>query len=193
MRDVLDQLRGKMGGLSKDQQAAAASTIFGKEAMSGALAVINASDEDYKKLTKSIDGSKGASKRMAKEMEGGIGGAMRKMKSAIESLAISLGDALAPMLYKAAKWITSLANKFSNLPTGVQKTIAVVGLLAAAIGPLLMVFGVMASTIGTAITVLGSLMTSMRTLSFLSKTSAAATGIWNGVTATARGIANGFR
>lgn len=193
MRDVLDQLRGKMGGLSKDQQAAAASTIFGKEAMSGALAVINASDEDYKKLTKSIDGSKGASKRMAKEMEGGIGGAMRKMKSAIESLAISLGDALAPMLYKAAKWITSLANKFSNLPTGVQKTIAVVGLLAAAIGPLLMVFGVMVSTIGTAITALGSLMTSMRTLSFLSKTSAAATGIWNGVTATARGIANGYR
>ncbi|MBF9278048.1 phage tail tape measure protein [Staphylococcus epidermidis] len=193
MRDVLDQLRTKMGGLSKDQQAAAASTIFGKEAMSGALAVINASDEDYKKLTKSIDGSNGASKRMANEMEGGIGGAMRKMKSAIESLAISLGDALAPMLYKVAKWITSLANKFSNLPTGVQKTIAVVGLLAAAIGPLLMVFGVMASTIGTAITVLGSLMTSMRTLSFLSKTSAAATGIWNGVTATARGIANGYR
>ncbi|MBM6017165.1 phage tail tape measure protein [Staphylococcus epidermidis] len=193
MRDVLDQLRGKMGGLSKDQQAAAASTIFGKEAMSGALAVINASDEDYKKLTKSIDGSKGASKRMANEMEGGIGGAMRKMKSAIESLAISLGDALAPMLYKVATWVTKLANKFSNLPTGVQKTIAVVGLLAAAIGPLLMVFGVMASTIGTAITVLGSLMTSMRTLSFLSKTSAAATGIWNGVTATARGIANGYR
>ncbi|WP_426806642.1 phage tail tape measure protein [Staphylococcus capitis] len=193
MRDVLDQLRGKMGGLSKDQQAAAASTIFGKEAMSGALAVINALDEDYKKLTKSIDGSKGASKRMANEMEGGIGGAMRKMKSAIESLAISLGDALAPMLYKVATWVTKLANKFSNLPTGVQKTIAVVGLLAAAIGPLLMVFGVMASTIGTAITVLGSLMTSMRTLSFLSKTSAAATGIWNGVTATARGIANGYR
>lgn len=193
MRDVMDQLRDKMGGLSKDQQAAAASTIFGKEAMSGALAVINASDEDYKKLTKSIDGSKGASKRMAKEMEGGIGGAMRKMKSAIESLAISLGDALAPMLYKAAKWITSLANKFTNLPKGIQKTIAIVGLLAAAIGPLLMVFGVMASTIGTAITVLGSLMTSMRTLSFLSKTSAAATGIWNGVTATARGIAEGYR
>lgn len=193
MRDVMDQLRTKMGGLSKDQQAAAASTIFGKEAMSGALAVINASDEDYKKLTKSIDGSSGASKKMANEMEGGIGGAMRKMKSAIESLAISLGDALAPILYKVATWVTKLATKFSNLPSGVQKTIAVVGLLAAAIGPLLMVFGVMVSTIGTAITTLGSLMTSMRTLSLLSKTSAAATSIWNGVTATARGIANGYR
>ncbi|WP_390579790.1 phage tail tape measure protein, partial [Staphylococcus pseudintermedius] len=48
MRDVMDQLRGKFKGLSKDQQASAAATIFGKEAMSGALAVINASDEDYK-------------------------------------------------------------------------------------------------------------------------------------------------
>ena len=158
MRDVLDQLRGKMGGLSKDQQAAAASTIFGKEAMSGALAVINASDEDYKKLTKSIDGSNGASKRMANEMEGGIGGAMRKMKSAIESLAISLGDALAPMLYKVATWVTKLANKFSSLPTGVQKTIAVVGLLAAAIGPLVLVMGMFTSAIGSIATTLGPVM-----------------------------------
>ena len=49
---------------------------------------------------------------MANEMEGGIGGAMRKMKSAIESLAISLGDALAPILYKVATWVTKLATKF---------------------------------------------------------------------------------
>ncbi|MCG2470537.1 phage tail tape measure protein [Staphylococcus epidermidis] len=187
MRDVMDQLRTKMGGLSKDQQAAAASTIFGKEAMSGALAVINASDEDYKKLTKSIDGSSGASKRMANEMEGGIGGAMRKMKSAIESLAISLGDALAPMLYKIATWVTKLASKFSNLPSGVQKTIAVVGLLAAAIGPLLMVFGVMVSTIGSAMTVLGPLMTSIKTLSFITRAWGAATAFTNTILGVAKG------
>lgn len=187
MRDVMDQLRTKMGGLSKDQQAAAASTIFGKEAMSGALAVINASDEDYKKLTKSIDGSSGASKRMANEMEGGIGGVMRKMKSAIESLAISLGDALAPMLYKIATWVTKLASKFSNLPSGVQKTIAVVGLLAAAIGPLLMVFGVMVSTIGSAMTVLGPLMTSIKTLSFITRAWGAATAFTNTILGVAKG------
>ena len=51
----------------KTNKRTAASTIFGKEAMSGALAVINASDEDYKKLTKSIDGSKGASKEWLKK------------------------------------------------------------------------------------------------------------------------------
>ncbi|RYS38815.1 phage tail tape measure protein, partial [Staphylococcus pseudintermedius] len=80
MRDVMDQLRGKFKGLSKDQQASAAATIFGKEARRGALAVINASDEDHKKLNKSIDNSAGASKRMADAKEGGIGGSIHRMK-----------------------------------------------------------------------------------------------------------------
>ena len=74
MRKLLDQLREKFKHLSKDQQASSAATIFGKEAMSGALAIINASDEDYQKLTKSIDSSTGASKRMADTMESGLGG-----------------------------------------------------------------------------------------------------------------------
>src|SRR5699024_8757239 len=187
MREVMGNLREKFKGLSKDQQAAAASTIFGKEAMSGALAVINASDEDYKKLTKSIDGSKGASKRMADEMEGGIGGAMRKMKSAVEGMVIALGDALAPMLFKLAGFISKLAGGFTKLPNSIQKVIAVVGLLAAAIGPLLMVLGVMVSTIGSAMTVLGPLMTSIKTLSFITRAWGVATAFTNTILGVAKG------
>ena len=158
MRDVIDQLRGKMSGLSKDQQAAAAATIFGKESMSGALAIVNASDEDYQKLTKSIDGSKGASKRMAKEMEGGIGGSLRKMKSAIESLAISIGDVLAPFIRKLADGIASIATKLTNMHGWVQGTIVAFGVLVAAIGPVLFVLGAFISVMGSAMTTLGPLL-----------------------------------
>lgn len=158
MRDVMDQLRSSMGGLSKDQQAAAAATIFGKESMSGALAVVNASEKDYKKLTKSIDGSKGASKRMAKEMEGGIGGSMRKMKSAVESLAISIGDVVAPFIGKAADAIAGLATKLTNLPGWLQGTIVAFGALAAAIGPLTLVVGVFTASLGSIMTTLGPIM-----------------------------------
>ncbi|MCQ3819234.1 phage tail tape measure protein [Staphylococcus xylosus] len=157
MRDVVDQLRGKMSGLSKDQQAAAAATIFGKESMSGALAVVNASEEDYNKLTKSIDGSKGASKRMSKEMESGIGGSFRKMKSAVESLAISIGDVLAPFLRKAADAIASLATKFANMPSWLQGTIVAFGTLAAAIGPIVLVTGMFTAALGSVMTTLGPL------------------------------------
>ncbi|WP_426443923.1 phage tail tape measure protein [Staphylococcus xylosus] len=158
MRDVMDQLRSSMGGLSKDQQAAAAATIFGKESMSGALAVVNASEKDYKKLTKSIDGSKGASKRMAKEMEGGIGGSMRKMKSAVESLAISIGDVVAPFIGKAADAVSGLATKLTNLPGWLQGVIVAFGALAAAIGPLTLVVGLFTASLGSIMTTLGPIM-----------------------------------
>ncbi|MDU0465834.1 phage tail tape measure protein, partial [Staphylococcus chromogenes] len=141
MRDVMDQLRSKFRGLSKDQQASAAATIFGKEAMSGALAVINASDEDYKKLTQSIDNSTGASKRMSDEMEGGIGGSIRKMKSAIESLAISIGDVLAPHIRKAADFLAMLADKFTSMPGWVKTGVVGLGIFAAALGPLILTTG----------------------------------------------------
>jgi hypothetical protein len=48
-------LREKMGNLSESEQAAAASAIFGKNAMAGWLAIINASDQDFEKLTGAID------------------------------------------------------------------------------------------------------------------------------------------
>ncbi|RIL95822.1 phage tail tape measure protein, partial [Staphylococcus equorum] len=187
MRDVMDQLRGKFKGLSKEQQASAAATIFGKEAMSGALAIINASDEDYQKLTKSIDGSKGAAKRMSDEMEGGIGGSIRQMKSAIESLAISIGDVMAPYIKKLAEWVSHAATKLNVMPKGTQKVVVGFGLLAAAIGPLLMALGVMVSTIGSAMTVIGPLMTSIKTLSFITKGWALATGFLNTILGVARG------
>lgn len=200
MRDVMDQLRGKFKGLSKDQQASAAATIFGKEAMSGALAVINASDEDYKKLTKSIDNSSGASKRMADEMEGGIGGSFRKLKSAIESLAISIGDVLAPYLKHMADWLSKVTAKLNAMPKGTQKVVVGIGLVAAAIGPLLVTMGVMVSTIGASLKVLGPLFTGLGRLTLLTR---GANGqiklftltqkVWNGVVKTSKNIADAYR
>ncbi|MFT2203336.1 phage tail tape measure protein [Staphylococcus chromogenes] len=200
MRDVMDQLRGKFKGLSKDQQASAAATIFGKEAMSGALAIINASDEDYKKLTKSIDNSTGASKRMSDEMEGGIGGSLRQMKSAIESLAISIGDVMAPYIKKLAEWLSHAANKLNEMPKGTQKVVVGLGLVAAAIGPLLVTLGVMVSTIGSAMTVLGPLMLGIRNFTIATKLANGSTKlwsgtqkIWNGIVTTSKAIADGYR
>ncbi|EMC0268162.1 phage tail tape measure protein [Staphylococcus pseudintermedius] len=200
MRDVMDQLRGKFKGLSKDQQASAAATIFGKEAMSGALAVINASDEDYKKLTKSIDNSAGASKRMADEMEGGIGGSIRRMKSAIESLAISIGDVLAPYIKRLAEWVANAATKLNEMPKGTQKVVVALGLVAAAIGPLLVTLGVMVSTIGASFKVLGPLFKVIGKLTLLTrgangqlKIFTATQKIWNGVVSASKAIADGYR
>lgn len=152
-RTIMGDLREKMGGLSETQKASAAATIFGKEAMSGWLAIINSSDKDFNKLTNAIDNSQGSTKRMVNTMEGGIGGAFRNLKSAIEGLGIAIGERLAPYIEKAAKYITDLAQKFKALSPAQQDTIIKIALVVAAIGPLLIAIGKVFKTIKTVITV----------------------------------------
>ena len=52
--ETMGKLREAFSGLSEADQAMYASNIFGQEAMSGMLAIINASDEDFQKLTTNI-------------------------------------------------------------------------------------------------------------------------------------------
>ena len=65
--------------------------------------------------------------------------AIEELKGSLETAAIQIGDTLAPIVQKVAELITALVNKFSALPEGVQQVIVVVGILVAALGPLLMV------------------------------------------------------
>lgn len=59
LKGAMDNIRSSLGGLAEDEQTAAASTIFGKEAMAGMLAIVNASEDDYNKLSTAIYNSKG--------------------------------------------------------------------------------------------------------------------------------------
>lgn len=143
MRDVMDDMRGKFKTLSKDQQAAAAATIFGKEAMSGALAVINASETDYNKLSKAIDGSEGSAKKMSNTMEKGLGGSLRSLKSAAEELGLSVYETIEPALAGMVRGLKASVDYLNKLPNGAK--VAVVGLMGvtAAIGPLSLGIGLL--------------------------------------------------
>src|SRR5690625_7561216 len=85
---LLGDLRESFSTLSEDQKASAAATIFGKEAMSGMLAVLNASESDFNKLTKAITNSDGVAKEMADTMQNNLAGKLTALKSALEELAI---------------------------------------------------------------------------------------------------------
>lgn len=106
LSEVLDNLRSSLGGLSKTEQTAAASTLFGKEAMAGMLAIIKTSDEDYKKLTDQIYNADGASKQMADTMLDNMNGSFTLLQSAVDGAKIALGERLSPYLREFATWIT---------------------------------------------------------------------------------------
>ncbi|WP_195346586.1 phage tail tape measure protein [Paraclostridium sordellii] len=154
-REVMSDLREKMGGLDEATQASAVATIFGKEAMSGWLSIINASEGDFNKLANAIDNSEGATAKMAKTMSENAKGSLAEMKSALEGAAIKVFQALAPAITSVAKDITKLATSFSNLSPHTQEFIVKAGMAAIAMGPVTSGLGHVTSGIGGLIGTVG--------------------------------------
>ncbi|MFB5067273.1 MAG: phage tail tape measure protein, partial [Candidatus Wallacebacter cryptica] len=155
--EVMLNLRSSLGGLTEAEQAAAAATIFGKEAMSGALAIVNASEADFNKLSNAINNSAGAANRMAEEMQDNLQGRLTALKSAIEGVALQLYDAMKPALEAMVAVVQKIVDWIAKLSPEMQTAIVVIAGLAAAVGPLLIVLGFMASGLGSILTILPAL------------------------------------
>lgn len=146
LQDVMIMLREKMGSLDEATQGAAASTLFGKEALAGMLSIINASDEDFEKLTTAIYNCDGSAQTMAETMQNNLNGKLTQLKSALEGVAISFGEVLIPTLMKVVESITNVVQKFANLDERTRKLILIIGAIATSIGPLLLVIGKLITT-----------------------------------------------
>ena len=118
LRDIIIQLREKFGKLSETEKAATASTLFGKEAMSGMLAIINASDADFNKLTDNISNADGAAKQMADTLNDNLKGDITIAKSALEGFGITIYETLDTDLRGAVqlgtKYIDELSKAFTD-------------------------------------------------------------------------------
>ncbi|MBU5227857.1 phage tail tape measure protein [Clostridium senegalense] len=105
LKSVIDMLREKMGGLDEATQAAAAADLFGKEAMSGMLSIINASESDYNKLTNAIYNSDGAAKAMSETRLDNLKGQIEELSGAAETMKIDLATKLAPYTKEFITWL----------------------------------------------------------------------------------------
>ena len=155
-RDVMVDLRKGMADLSETEKTQIASTIAGKNAMSGFLSIINASDSDFNKLADAIDNSDGAALKMAETMQDNLGGQVTILKSQMQELAISVGDTLVPMAKKAVKAAQNLTNWFNNLSAGGKDAAVKIGLMAGAAGPLLLATGGMAKAFSGSVKAIAS-------------------------------------
>ena len=183
LKETMDFLREAMGNMSKAEQTQAATAIFGKEAMSGMLAIINASDADYKKLIKKINNCNGAAENMAETMQDNLSGQLTTLQSALQELAIAFGEILMPYIRKAAEVIQGFVEKLNGMSEGQKKVVATIALIVAAIGPLLIMVGKVATGI-SAITGLFSKMKTLTTItSIIGKLKGAFTALFGVIAA----------
>ena len=141
LHETIDILRDSFKGLDGSQQAEIASMIFGQRAMSGMLGIINASEEDYNKLTTAIQNSSGSADEMAKIMNDNLQGDLVLLKSAVEGAAIAIGEKLRPFIRDVVQKIKEWVDWFNQLDPATQDMIVKLGIFAAAIGPVVFVLG----------------------------------------------------
>ena len=146
--EVLGILRDKFSGLSESEQIAAASAIFGKNQMAPWLALINSAPEEVDNLSAALD-EEGTALEMQANMMSGFGGSIEQLKSGLDVLATSMGEALAPTIQVVVKHVQNLVDKFNGLSPKMQRVVAIIAVVAAAIGPVLLILGGLITAIGT--------------------------------------------
>lgn len=191
--DELEELNLRTFGAEEAEKARAAAMLGGTRAMSGLLAIANATTEDYEKLTQAVDGSSqafakledgsvvplnealasgqeiieqynGQAEAMAATMQDNLNGQMTILKSQLQELAISMGNLLMPMIRDIVGKIQELVNWLNSLDDEQKKHIMQVAAIVAAVGPVLLIIGKVIIGIGSLISAVGTIAGAIGTL-----------------------------
>lgn len=140
-------LRQTLGGLESTEQAAAIAAIFGKDAMAGWSAIVNASEGDFTDLTNAIYNCEGAAQEAADIKLDNLSGQITILKSTLEGIAIQIGDILMPTVRNVVGTIQEWATKFSEADESTKQMVVTIGAVVAAIGPAMLVASKILKTI----------------------------------------------
>lgn len=157
--DILADCRTAFSQLTESEQASVASSLVGQEAMSGFLSLMNAAPADIEKLRTAIQEADGTAQAMAGTMQDNLSGQLTILKSTLESLAISFGELLLPLVKDAVSGLQNLLTWINNLDEGQKKTIITIAGVVAVVGPVLLVIGKLISGVGSLVTTVGKVST----------------------------------
>ena len=146
---IIEDLQKSTEGLTDETKNQALAQIFGTEALSGMLALVNKGSDELEDMTKQFKKADGAAERMADTMLNNTAGAVESLTGSLESAGIVIQKALAPSIKDLAKWIQDLVDDFTDLSEEEQQNIIKTVALVAAIGPAIKILSKLGSGIGT--------------------------------------------
>lgn len=161
LNDIVGLLRDRFSGLTDDQKAYYATTLAGQEGMSGMLALLNLTQEEYDAISDSMYNAGGIASETATIMQDNLQTRVEQLGGALESLAIRLADQVIPMLSDFVEWLTGIVDKFTEMDESKQRMLLVFAAIVAAIGPVLMVSGKVVESVGAMINAFGKLPAAM--------------------------------
>lgn len=125
---TINELRGYFEQMSEAERVTNAQAIAGQRGYAGLLQILNASEADYAKLTKSINESAGAAQRMADIRLDNMTGRLTLLNSAWEAVQTTVGEQFTPVLadlYEEGAKVLSEVNGFLQRNPSLIKGITV--------------------------------------------------------------------
>lgn len=176
MMDIMSDVNYATKDMTMAQKDAALGAIFGTRAIKGVNMIMTEGTDTIKTYEAELRNSNGYAKETAEIMNDNLKGAFTKLKSALEGMAISLGNVLIPMIKDLVQKINDWVDWFNSLNDSTKETIVKVGLVVASLGPLLLILGNLISAGGIVFGTIGKIAGSMGLLGGSTATATTATG-----------------
>lgn len=129
--ELLGEVQQKIKDLGSGEQAQVLYALFGAQGMTGGANLMKGS---FDLMSQAIDNASGTAQRSADAMESGLGGSFRSMEGAFETLAISLGESIAPSLQRVYESVQGIAEGFGQWIARNKALVAGLAEAGAAIG-----------------------------------------------------------
>lgn len=114
LSDQVGMLRKSMKGMTDEQKNNYLVTLYGQEALSGMLALINEGEDSLSALTKSYEKCDGSAQKAAETMQDNLAGAMEQLGGSAETLGIVFYDSVSGNLKSAAESATDSINEITE-------------------------------------------------------------------------------
>jgi TP901 family phage tail tape measure protein len=149
MEQIIGQFSGALGGMTMEQRNAALATLFGADAIRAANVVLMGGTDAFNAMETAVT-AEGQAQALAAAQTSGFQGSLDGLRSTVETVLLTVGTPFLTMLTGWVQWLASVVGRLAELDPKMLNMIVVIGLAAAAIGPLLMVLGSMATGLGVA-------------------------------------------
>lgn len=148
LNETFTDLNGILGTMTQEERTQVLNELFNKTDLTAAQALLSGCGDEFDNLYNEISNADGAAKDMADTMQNNLKGKITAFKSALEGAGIAIGENLLPALTGIVEKVTGVVSAFGKLPQSTQTSIVNFGLVAAAIGPVLMISGKLITAIG---------------------------------------------
>lgn len=114
LSEQVGMLKKATAGMTDEQRNNYLVTLYGQEALSGMLALMDAGEDELASLAKSYEECDGAAEKAAETMQDNLNGALEELGGSAETLGILFYESVAGNLKKTVKSVTKSVNQISN-------------------------------------------------------------------------------